>query len=93
MAYIGNLAVVLWGVTCATPPPPPADEEETRLLTILAERWDKVNAASLALLNPVRSVLLPEYQKLENDLAMARVEYAKAMAALKEYRKSRSAPR
>jgi hypothetical protein len=50
---------------------------------------DKVNAASRALLHPIRSVLMPEYQKLENDLARARIEYAKAMAALKDYRQSR----
>jgi hypothetical protein len=51
-----------------------------------------VNAGAHALLHPGRILLMPEYRKLVDDLEMARTQRSKAMAALREYRKTRSAP-
>lgn len=66
-----------------------ADEGEARLVAILAACHDKVTAARHALTNPAHSMLTPEYKKLQNDHEMARVEWAKAAAELREHRERR----
>jgi hypothetical protein len=68
------------------------DEEEARLLAIVTDCIDRVNACAQALWHPGRILLMPEYRKLVDDLEMARAEREKATAALREYRKSRHAP-
>jgi hypothetical protein len=65
------------------------DEEEARLLAILATCHDKVTAARQALADPAHSMLTPEYTKLQDDHEMARVEWAKAAAELREHRERR----
>ena len=74
-----------------TPRPPPADEEETRLLTIVSDCLARLDAARHTLLHANHILLMPEYTNLLNDLEMARVEHAKAIARLREYRKTRPA--
>jgi hypothetical protein len=66
-----------------------ADREEARLVSILAACRDKVTAARQALSDPAHSMLTPEYTKLQNDHEMARVEWAKAAAALREHQERR----
>ena len=68
---------------------PLADGEEARLLNILAACMEVVTAARHALSNPSHSLFMPEYRKLEDDLEMARAEWEKAAAALREYKKRR----
>ena len=69
-----------------------ADREEARLVSILAACRDKVTAARQALSDPAHSMLTPEYTKLQNDHEMARAEWAKAAAALREHQERRRGP-
>jgi len=69
-----------------TQPSPSVDREEARLVSILVACTDKVTAALQALSDPSHSMLMPEYTKLQNDLEMARAEWAKAAAVLREHR-------
>src|SRR6267154_2028430 len=62
------------------------DGEEARLLKIVAACMDAVNVARHALHEPSHSLLTPEFRKLAKDLEVALDEWAKAMAALREYR-------
>jgi hypothetical protein len=71
---------------------PAADEEDARLLRILRDCWRRVKVRRDALSHPTSSMLLPQYKNLVADLAMVRVEHAKALATLKQYRKSRRGP-
>ena len=73
-------------------PPPAGDQEEARLVTIVMDCIDRVNAGAHELSHPGCILLMPEYRKLVDDLEMARAQRTKAIAALREYRKTRCAP-
>ena len=60
--------------------------EVRRLYTIYMNCAEQQHACMMALVNPSRSMLMPEFMELESALNVARAAFAKAQAAWSKYR-------